>query len=309
MKIKRLHDAHAGQLAEKDLEILNYKKLDAERLASEHHSNQVLKAYDKKFSDFVGQLDGAMKMMGVLNQQKVTPSPRARIQQSPIKSPIKPDARAEHLKTIQPVIAKQNGKQKTQNYLEGGFAEQQVFSKLFDNVQLEVTQAMALPYGDFDESEMPETRERGETGFTDIAGIQNLLMGVRDSAQNCIESNYDEPMNMADYDFTRHNSFNKPEERPNFGKKGGPGNTRSEWSNSPGNGEKFANTNVAVAKPGMGDSSGRDELDYLSKFPSEIVSKKVSTLGGPNGRGCISYVDKSNANGGSTEDESYAQFG
>jgi hypothetical protein len=309
MEIKRQHDAHAGQLAEKDLEISNYKKLDSERLSSEHHSNQVLKAYDKKFSDFVGQLDGAMKMMDVLNQQKVTPSPRARIPQSQIKSPIKPDARAEHLKTIQPVIAKQNGKQKTQHYLEGGLAEQQGFSKLFDNVQLEVTQAMPLPYGDLDESEMPETRERGETGFTDIADLQNLLMDVRDMAQNCIESVHDEPMNMADYDFTRHNSFNKPEGRPNFGKKGGPGNTRSEWSNSPANGEKFANKNVVVAKPGMGDSSGSDEMDYLSKFPSEIVSKKVSTLGGPNGRGCISYVDKCNANGGSMEDESYAQFG
>jgi hypothetical protein len=138
-KIKRQHDAHVGQLAEKDLEISNYKKLDAERLASEHHSNQVLKAYDKKFSDFVGQLDGAMKMMDVINQQKLTPSPRARIPQSPIKSQAKPDPRAEHLKTIQPVNAEQNWKQKTQNHLEGRLAEQQGFSKLFDNVKLEET--------------------------------------------------------------------------------------------------------------------------------------------------------------------------
>jgi hypothetical protein len=100
-------------------------------------------------------------------------------------------------------------------------------------------------------------------------------------------------MNMADYDFTRHNSFNKPEGRPDFGKKGGPGNTKSEWSNSPNN----ANKNVAVAKPGMGDSSGSDDLDYMSKFPSEKVSKIVSTLGAPNGRGFYSYVDKCNANG------------
>lgn len=138
MKIKRQSDAHAGQLAEKDLEISNYKKLDAERLASENHSNQVLKAYDKKFSDFVGQLDGVMKMMDAINQQKLAPSPLNRIPQSPKKSPPKPDARAEHLKTIQPV----NSKQKTQNYVEGRLAEKQGFSKLFDNVQLEETQAL-----------------------------------------------------------------------------------------------------------------------------------------------------------------------
>jgi hypothetical protein len=121
-----------------------------------------------------------------------------------------------------------------------------------------------LPHGDLNESEMPETRERGETGFTDFADLQNLFLGFRDRVKTHYESVYDEPMNMADYDFTRHNSFNKPEGRPDFGKKGGPGNTKSEWSNSPDD----ANKNVAVAKPDMGDSSGSDDLDYLSKFPS-----------------------------------------
>jgi hypothetical protein len=59
----------------------------------------------------------------------------------------------------------------------------------------------------------------------------------------------------------------------------------------------------------MQDSSGSDDLDYLSKFPSEKMSKMVSALGGPNGRGCTSYVDKCKANGSPIEDESYAQFG
>jgi hypothetical protein len=75
---------------------------------------------------------------------------------------------------------------------------------------------------------MPDTRERGETGFTDISDLQNLLLGVRGRVKTCMESVYDEPMNIADFDFTRHNSFNKPQGRPDFGKKGGPGNTKSE---------------------------------------------------------------------------------